>query len=104
LKSSLLSYFHYVANDSARPPDTKEDDEISPSAIKNVKSNSFAGDGSTTLAKHLEVIDERCSLFKLSGISQEEVKKKLSFMSLTGDSCKWYDSFLNTNRDNSDYL
>ena len=75
VKSSLLSYFHYVANDSARPPNTEEEYEIPPDAIYYVRSNSFVGDGSKTLAKHLQMIYERCSLFKLSGISQEVMKK-----------------------------
>jgi hypothetical protein len=100
VKSSLLSYFHYVANDSARPLDTEEEYEIPPDAIHYVRSNSFAGDGSKTPANHLQMIYERCSLFKLFGISQEEAMKKLFFMSLIGDARKWNDSLLHTDRDN----
>jgi hypothetical protein len=63
VKASLLSYIHYVTDDSARPLEIWEGYEIPPNAIHYVGSNSF-----------------------------DEVMKKLLFVYLIGDACKWYDS------------
>jgi hypothetical protein len=43
VKSSLLIYFHYGANDSASPPITEDEYEIPHDAIQYVMRNSFAG-------------------------------------------------------------
>ena len=53
---------------------------------------SFAGDGSKSALDHLQLIEDRCSLFKLAGISEEEVKRKLLYLSLTGEARIWFKS------------
>ena len=47
----------------------------------------FIGDKSQTAMGHLHTIEDLCSLFKLSGIHHDEVKRKLLYLSLSGDAC-----------------
>jgi hypothetical protein len=37
-------------------------------------------------------LEASCSIFKLSGISHDDVKKKLFYVSLQGEAKKWYHS------------
>jgi hypothetical protein len=101
VSSSLLSYFRYVANDFLDPLIRKR---TPPQSIQYIRSGFFPCNGSKNPVKHLELMDERCSLFELASISQEEVKNELFFMSGIGDARKWHDSLLHTDIDNWDYL
>jgi hypothetical protein len=46
---------------------------------------SFLGEGSTFGLDHLQIIDDRCTLFKLAEIFEDEVNRKLLYLSLDGD-------------------
>jgi hypothetical protein len=47
---------------------------------------------------HLQLIEDRCTLFKLAEISEDEVKRKLLYLSLDGDAQVWMRSI------NEEYL
>ena len=64
----------------------------------------LSGDGSKTALDHLQMIEERCSLFKLSGISEEEVKRKLFYLSLSGDARIWFRSLKKADRLNREMV
>jgi hypothetical protein len=104
LSASLLSYVHYVKSNFAKPPDPGDDYQIPADAIKDIRSDPFSGDGSKTPADHLLMIEERCSLFKLSGISQDEVKSKLFYLSLAGAARDWFLSLQHTDRINWEFV
>jgi hypothetical protein len=40
--------------------------------------------------EHVEMIDDICSLFRLPGISEDEVRKKLLYLSLSGNARECY--------------
>ena len=42
--------------------------------------------------EHLYEIEELCSLFRLAGIHENEVRRKLLFLSLYGKAREWYRS------------
>jgi hypothetical protein len=44
----------------------------------------FAGDGNQTYMGHLQAIEDLRSLFKLTGIHHDDMKRKLLYLSLLG--------------------
>ena len=51
--------------------------EIPLGIMEKLHDNPYAGDGTIHPDMHLLFIDELCGLFKLLGLSRDEVKKKL---------------------------
>jgi hypothetical protein len=91
MKASLLSYVHSIRNEATKPPEPQREYKIPMSAVLDVL-RSFASDGSKSALDHLQLIEDRCTLFKLAGISEEEVKRKLLYLSLTGEARIWFKS------------
>jgi hypothetical protein len=52
----------------------------------------FSGDKSQTAIGHLHTIDDLCSLFKLYGIHHDEMKRKLLYLSISGNARIWFRS------------
>ena len=44
--------------------------------VKRVMKNPFTGDGTKSAREHVEMIEEICGLFRLPGISEDQVKKE----------------------------
>ena len=64
--------------------------EILSGMIEKLLSNPFAGDGTLHPELHLIFVDEVCGLFKLAGIPDDVVKRKVFPLSLMGDTMTWY--------------
>ena len=64
--------------------------EIPSGMIEKLLSNPFAGDGALHPDLHLIFVDEVCGLFKLAGIPDDVVKRKVFPLSLKGDALTWY--------------
>ena len=47
--------------------------------------NPFTGDGIKFAREHVEIIEEICGLFRLPGISEDQVKRKLLYLSLSSN-------------------
>ena len=60
--------------------------------VKRVMKNPFTGDGTKSAREHMELIEDICGLFRLSGIPEDEVKRKLLYLSLSGNAHVWYGS------------
>jgi hypothetical protein len=58
--------------------------------VRRVMEHHFNGDGSKSAKERVEMIDEICSLFRLPGISEDEVRRKLLYFSLSGNAHEWY--------------
>ena len=58
--------------------------------IEKLLANPFAGDGTLHPDLHLIFVDEVCGLFKLAGIPDDVVKRKVFPLSLKGDALTWY--------------
>ena len=58
--------------------------------IEKLLANTFAGDGTLHPDLHLIFVDEVCGLFKLAGIPDDVVKRKVFPLSLNGDACIGY--------------
>ena len=52
--------------------------------IEKLLANPFTGDGTLHPNMHLMYVDEVCGLFKLTGLPEDEVKKKFFPLSLKG--------------------
>ena len=52
--------------------------------------NPFAGDGTLHPDLHLIFVDEVCGLFKLAGIPDDVIKRKVFPLSLKGEAMTWY--------------
>ena len=72
---------------SAQPTEPTENVffEIPLGMIEKLLANSFTGDGTLHPDEHLIYVDEVCGLFKLAGIPNDVVKKKVFPLSLRGD-------------------
>ena len=64
--------------------------EIPSGMIEKLLANPYAGDGTLHLDLHLICVDEVCGLFKLAGLSEDGVKKKVFPLSLEGKALIWY--------------
>lgn len=78
--ASLLRHLQSFSHET-KPPNPKGEYQISTDSIKDIMSSPFVGDGSKTPSEHLQMIEKRCSLFKIVGIKHEEVKRRLIFSS-----------------------
>ena len=58
--------------------------EIPSGMIEKLLANPYAGDGTIHPDMHLIYVDEICGLFKLAGLSEDGVKKKVFHLSLGG--------------------
>src|SRR3954468_22685710 len=63
---------------------------IPSSMIEKLLANPFAGDGTLYPDEHLIYVDEVCGLFKLAGMPDDVIKKKVFPLSLKGDALTWY--------------
>ena len=82
----------HIIREPEKPPDLYDAFAIPANVVEDVMREQFLGDGSIGPSDNLYLIEARCSLFKLSGISQDEVKKKLFYVSLKGEARNWYHS------------
>ena len=58
--------------------------------MEKLLANPFTRDGTKHPDEHLIYVDEVCGLFKLAGIPDDVVKKKVFPLSLEGDASTWY--------------
>ena len=58
--------------------------------IEKLLANPFAGDETLHPDLHLIFVDEVCGLFKLAGILDNVVKRKVFPLYLKGDAMTWY--------------
>ena len=64
--------------------------EVPSSMIEKRPANPFAGDGTMHPDEHLIYVVEVCGLFKLVGVPDYVIKKKVFPLSLKGDALTWY--------------
>ena len=64
--------------------------EIPFGMIDKLLANPYARDGTLHPDMHPIYVDEVCGLFKLVGLPEDEVKKKVFPLSLKGKSLKWF--------------
>ena len=64
--------------------------EIPSGMIEKLLANPFTGDGTLHPNLHLIYVDEVCGLFKLAGLPNDVIKKKVFPLSLKGDALTWY--------------
>ena len=58
--------------------------------IEKLLENPFTGDGTLHPDLHLIYVDEVCGLFKLAGMPEDVIKKKVFPLSLKGDALTWF--------------
>ena len=58
--------------------------------IEKLLANPYAGDGTLHHDMHLLYVDEVCGLFKLAGLPEDDVKKKVFPLSLKDKALTWY--------------
>ena len=78
----------------ATPQPTKPSEnfyfEIPSGMIEKLLANPFTGDGTLHPDMHLIYVDEVCGLFKLPGMPEDVVNKKVFPLSLKGKALTWY--------------
>ena len=58
--------------------------------LEKLLANPFIGDGSSHPYLHLIYVDEVCGLFKLAGLPEDEVKKRVFPLSFKDKVLTWY--------------
>ena len=58
--------------------------------IEKLLANPYVGDGTLHPDMHLIYVDEDCGLFKLAGLPEDDVKKKVFPFVLKGKALTWY--------------
>src|SRR4051812_39557931 len=58
--------------------------------IEKVMNDYYEGDGTVHPSTHLLKLTELCELFKISGLTRDEVMRKLFALSLKGKALEWY--------------
>ena len=58
--------------------------------VEKLLANPFTGDGTLHPDLHLIYVDEVCGLFKLAGMPDDVIKKKVFLLYLKGDALTWY--------------
>ena len=64
--------------------------EIPSGMIEKLLANLYVGDGTLHPNMHLIYVDEVCGLFKLAGLPEDEVKKKVLPLSFKEKALTWY--------------
>ena len=64
--------------------------EIPSGMIEKLLANPFAGDGTLHPDLHLIYVDEVCGLFKLAGMPDDVINKKVFPLSLKGEALTWF--------------
>ena len=78
--------------ETAVPESPREGYKIPVGHVKRVMKDPFLGDGAKSARDHIEHIEDICRLFRLTNISDDQVKRKLLYLSLSGNACIWYRS------------
>ena len=63
--------------------------EIPSGMIEKLLANPFTRDGTKHPDEHLIYVDEVCGLFKLTGMPEDVIRKKVFPLSLKGDALTW---------------
>ena len=79
-----------VASQPTEPTENENENEnvcfeIPSGMIEKLLANPFARDGTMHPDEHLIYVDEVCGLFKLAGMTDDVIKKKVFPLSLKGD-------------------
>jgi hypothetical protein len=82
----ILSPICDISNDVCDPHPFK----IPMKIVERAMNNWYLGNGTVHPGDHLLLIHELCELFKCSGISTSQVKRKLFSLSLKGRDAEWY--------------
>ena len=64
--------------------------EIPSGMLEKLLANPFAGDGTMHPDEHLIYVDEVCGSFKLAGVPEDVINKKVFPLSLKGKTLRWY--------------
>jgi hypothetical protein len=88
MQTTLISYMYPATNVTTKYAQSQKEYQIHMSDIFNLL-KSFSGAGTRSTLDHLQLIEDRCTLFKLAKISKDEMKRKLLYLSLDGDARVW---------------
>ena len=64
--------------------------EVPSGMLEKLLANPFGGDGTMHPDEHLIYVDEVCGLFKLAGIPDDVLERKVFPLSFKGDAMTWY--------------
>ena len=79
-----------VAPQPTEPIENETPFEFPSGMMEKLLADPFTGDGTKHPDEHLIYVDEVCGLFKLAGIPEDVVKKKVFPLSFKGKAFTWY--------------
>jgi hypothetical protein len=88
MHTTLISYMYPATKVTTKSAESQKEYQIPISVVFDIL-KSFSDKGSRSTLDHLQLIEDRCTLFKLAKVSEDEVKRKLLYLSLDGDARVW---------------
>ena len=79
-----------VAPQPTEPIENKIPYEYPSGMMEKLLADPFTGDGTKHPDEHLIYVDEVCGLFKLAGMPEDVIKKKVFPLSLKGKALTWF--------------
>ena len=79
-----------VAPQPTEPIENETPFEFPSGMMERLLANPFTGDGTKHPDEHLIYVEQICGLFKLVGLTRDEVMKTFFPLSLKGDALIWY--------------
>jgi hypothetical protein len=81
--NTLVSFLHTAIEVRTKTEESPREYQIPMHTVFDIL-KSFL-DGSTSAINHLQLIEDRCTLFELAEVSEGEAKKKLLYLSLNDE-------------------
>jgi hypothetical protein len=81
MHTTLISYMYPAVKVTTKIAKSQKEYQIPINTVFD-HLKSFSDKGSRSALDHLQLIEDRCTLFKLAEVSKEEVKRKLLYLSI----------------------
>jgi hypothetical protein len=88
MRTTLISYKYPATKVTTKTAESQKECQIPINTIFDLL-KSFSDKGSMYALDHLQLIKDRCTLFKLAEVSEDEAKRKLLYVSLDDDARAW---------------
>jgi hypothetical protein len=98
--TTLISYMYPAAKVTTKTVESQKEYQIPINIVFDLL-KSFSDKGSRSALDHLQLIKDKCTLFKLAEVSEDEARRKLLYVSLVDEVRAWMRSI---NEENILYL
>jgi hypothetical protein len=88
MRTTLISYMYPAAKVTTKTAESPKEYQIPINTVFDLL-KSFSHKGSRFALDHLQLIEDRCTLFKPANVSEDEAKRKFLYVSLDDEARSW---------------